>query len=101
MIFAGIVDVMLPDHLSSSNQKRFLGAIVARDRACYQLRLIADNLSKAGWSWSCMSAVDRQGQTIFIADAHRDDGKRSVVHADEKLTAFLELESTVPHCAKK
>jgi len=30
MIFAGIVDVMLPDHLSSSNQKRFLGAIVAR-----------------------------------------------------------------------
>jgi hypothetical protein len=31
MIFAGIVDVMLPDHLSSSNQKQFLGAIVARD----------------------------------------------------------------------
>jgi hypothetical protein len=41
--------------------------------------LIADNLSKAGWSWGCMSAVDRQGQTIFIADAHRDDGKRFVV----------------------
>lgn len=67
----------------------------------HQLRLIADNLSKAGWSWSCMSAVDRQGQTIFIADAHRDDGERLVVHADEKLTAFLELESAVPHCAKK
>src|SRR6516225_12220401 len=30
-----------------------------------------------------------------IADAHRDDGKRYVVHADEKLTAFLELESAV------
>jgi hypothetical protein len=29
---------------------------------------------------------------IWIADAHRDDGKRFVVHADEKLTAFLELE---------
>jgi hypothetical protein len=27
------------------------------------------------------------------ADAHRDDGKRFVVHADEKLTAFMELES--------
>jgi hypothetical protein len=26
-------------------------------------------------------------------DAHRGDGKRFVVHADEKLTAFLELES--------
>jgi hypothetical protein len=27
-----------------------------------------------------------------IADAHRDDGKRFVAHADERLTAFLELE---------
>jgi hypothetical protein len=25
-------------------------------------------------------------------DAHRDDGKRFVVRADEKLTAFIELE---------
>jgi hypothetical protein len=33
-----------------------------------------------------------KGRTIFIADAHRDDGKRFVVRADEKLTAFLELE---------
>jgi hypothetical protein len=32
---------------------------------------------------------------IWIADAHRDDGKRFVVHADEKLTAFLELERAV------
>jgi len=35
------------------------------------------------------------GQTIWIADAHRDDGKRFVVRADEKLTAFLELESAI------
>jgi hypothetical protein len=28
--------------------------------------------------------------TTWIADAHRGDGKRFVVHADEKLTAFLE-----------
>jgi hypothetical protein len=32
---------------------------------------------------------------IFVADAHRDDGKRFVVHGDEKLTAFLELEATI------
>jgi len=55
--------------------------------------LIGDNLNKAGWSWACVSAVDSNGRTIFVADAHRDDGKRFVVHADEKLTAFLELES--------
>jgi hypothetical protein len=33
-----------------------------------------------------------------VAHAHRDDGKRLVVHADEKLTAFLELESAIRGC---
>jgi hypothetical protein len=28
-------------------------------------------------------------------DAHRDDGKRFVVHADDILTAFLELETAI------
>jgi hypothetical protein len=37
-----------------------------------------------GW----VSAVDSNGRTIWIVDAHRDDGKRFVVPADEKLTAF-------------
>jgi hypothetical protein len=32
---------------------------------------------------------------IFVVDAHRGDGKRFVVHADEKLTAFLELERVI------
>ena len=31
---------------------------------------MADNLSKLGWSWGCVSAVDRDGQTIFIAVPH-------------------------------
>jgi hypothetical protein len=57
--------------------------------------IIADNLSKTGWSWGCVSAVDSNGRTIFIADAHRDDGKRFIVRADEKLTAFVELESEI------
>ena len=55
--------------------------------------IIADNLSKAGWSWGCVSAIDRQGRTIWIADAHRGDGKRFVVCADEMLITFLELET--------
>jgi hypothetical protein len=57
------------------------------------LEIIADNLSKAGWSWGCVSAIDSNGRTIWIADAHRGDGKRFVVRADEKLTAFVEVES--------
>jgi hypothetical protein len=56
--------------------------------------MIADNLRKAGWSLGWVSAVDSEGRTIWIADAHRD-GKRFVVHADEKLAAFLELESVI------
>jgi hypothetical protein len=60
---------------------------------CWEI--IADNLSKAGWSWGCASGMDCCGRTIFIADAHRDDGKRFVVRADEKLTAFMGLESAI------
>jgi hypothetical protein len=66
----------------------------ARHRIKYW-EIIAHNLSKTGWSWGCVSAVDSRGRTIWITDAHRDDGKRFVVRADEKLTAFLELESAI------
>jgi hypothetical protein len=41
--------------------------------------IIADNLSRAGWSWGCVSAVGFFRRTIFVADAHRDKGKRFVV----------------------
>jgi hypothetical protein len=56
---------------------------------------IADNLSKAGWSWGCVATINSGGQTIFVADAHRGDGKRFVVRADELLTAFAELELAI------
>ena len=57
--------------------------------------IIADNLSKAGWSWGCVSALDRKGRTIWIVDAH-GYGKRFIVRADDKLNAFLELEAVMP-----
>jgi hypothetical protein len=57
--------------------------------------IIAGNLSKAGWSWGCVAAIDSSGRAIWVADAHRDDGKPFVVQADEKLAAFLELETAV------
>jgi hypothetical protein len=58
-------------------------------------KIIADNLKRAGWSWGCVSAVDTQGRTIWIADAHRDDGKRSLCTLMKKLTASLELEKAI------
>jgi hypothetical protein len=52
-------------------------------------------LSKAGWSLGWVSAIDSEGRTIWIADAYRGDRKRFVVRADEKLTAFVELELVI------
>jgi hypothetical protein len=63
--------------------------------SCSPFEIIAANLSKAGWSWGCVSAIGSNGRTIWIADAHRDDRQRFIVHADDKLTAFLELERAV------
>ena len=50
--------------------------VIARVVAREYWENVADNLSKAGWSWGRVSAVDSKGRTIWIADAHRDDGKR-------------------------
>ena len=52
--------------------------------------IIADNLQDAGFSLGWLSALDLEGRTIWIVDAH-GYGKRFIVHADEMLTAFFEL----------
>jgi hypothetical protein len=57
--------------------------------------IIADNLSKAGRSWGCVSALDCNGRTIWIVDAH-GHRKRFIVRADETLSVFLGLESKPP-----
>jgi hypothetical protein len=49
------------------------------------------SFSSLGW----VSALDSEGRTIWIVDAHRDEGKRFVVRSKEKLTAFMELESAI------
>ena len=64
--------------------------IAARNRM-KNWEIIADSLSQAGWSYGYVSTLDSRGRTSWIADAHRDDGKRFVAQAEEKLTAFLEL----------
>jgi hypothetical protein len=56
--------------------------------------IIADNLSKAGWTWRCASAVDSGGRNIFVADVH-PEGRRFIVRADNKPMAVVELESMI------
>jgi hypothetical protein len=63
-------------------------------RRVKQWEIIADNLSKAGWSLGWVSALDRKGRTIWIVDAH-GYGKRFIVRADEILTTFRELETAI------
>ena len=53
--------------------------------------VIADKLSAAGWWWGYCSAVNSDGWR-WIVDAHRDD-RRYIVHSDELLSVFLELEA--------
>jgi hypothetical protein len=48
----------------------------------------------------CVSAIDSNGRTIWIVDVHRGDAGHFVVHAHEKLTAFLELELAICACGE-
>jgi hypothetical protein len=59
-----------------------------------ECEIIADRLKKAGSSLDWVSAVDSEGRTNWIVDAHRG-GRHFVVAADEKLSAFVELERQV------
>ena len=56
--------------------------------------IVAGKLTAAGVSWGYCSAVTRDGWP-WIIDAHAADGRRYVVHCDELLSAFLELEATL------
>lgn len=60
-----------------------------------QWQIIADNLSKAGFSWGCSSETESSGRVVFTADAYAGDGRRFTVLANERLTAFLELEAAI------
>jgi hypothetical protein len=61
------------------------------------LEIIADNLNKAGWRCGCISSTDRKGRQFWVVAAEREDAGRFIARADEKLTAFMELESAIPH----
>jgi hypothetical protein len=81
-----VISLTIPDKLSDIVRVKYL-------------EIIADNLSKAGGSWGCVATIDARGRTVWIADAHRGDGKRFVVRGDEKLCAFIELEQVL-HAAE-
>jgi hypothetical protein len=55
--------------------------------------IVAERIQKSGWSCGYCTVLLGKGTLLFIVDAHQDDGRRLIVHSDEKLSAFLELEA--------
>ena len=53
-----------------------LDEVIVNEIVAFIWEKIADSLSKAGSSWGRVSPINSNGRTIWIADAHRDDGKR-------------------------
>jgi hypothetical protein len=56
---------------------------------------IADNFRKTGWNCGCISSTDHEGRQFWVVAAEREDAGRFIVHADEMLTAFLELQAAI------
>jgi hypothetical protein len=48
-----------------------------------QWEIIADRLSKAGWSWGCVSAVTSEGRIIWVADAQNKNKNITEDNVDE------------------
>jgi hypothetical protein len=57
--------------------------------------IIADTLHKAGWRCGCISSTDDDGRQFWIVAVERENAGRFIVQADEKLTAFMELEAAI------
>ena len=81
----------LEDHTSSS------GGIL------HHFRPLSPTISKAGWSWGCISNVNFNAQTIFVVGTHRRRKTFGASYGGRNTDgAFLNLkESRANHCAFK
>jgi len=66
----------------------------SKSRRVEYWEIIVEKMKKAGFGVGWVSAIDDKKRTVWIVDAH-GYGKRFVVRADEKLTAFVELERAI------
>jgi len=53
--------------------------------------IVANQLNEAGWTWGHVRFF-RDGRYLDVVDAHCGDGKRYIIWADDKLSAFRELQ---------
>ena len=53
-------------------------------------------LIQAAWSWGCVAAINSDGRTIWIADAHRDEiGKRTRAGGNDTFSTMKTLLSII------
>jgi hypothetical protein len=64
-----------------------------------QQSIVADNLSKSRFEFGWVSAVRSHRRPIWIR-GRRSRRPKTIVRADEKLTAFLELETAIRTCGE-
>jgi len=62
--------------------------------------IIADNLSKVGWSWGFVSAIDSNGRTIWIADAPATTEGVSLCVRMKSWLRFLNLKRLSVFCQR-
>jgi len=58
-------------------------------------QIILENFRNAGWNCGSIATTNDKGRPIWIVAAERNDAGRFIVHADQELPAFLELESAI------
>ena len=61
------------------NDPRFPKTLRGKAAVKRYWEIVADKLSKAGWSLGWVSAIDSEGRTLWIVDAHRDNGKGAAI----------------------
>ena len=57
--------------------------------------IILENVRNAGWNCGCISSTDHEERQFWVLAAERSDAGRFIVHADQELPAFLELEAAI------
>jgi hypothetical protein len=75
-------------------RQRWQAAIEGSPRDPQSIAAPSDKIV-GGRSLGCVSAIDSNERTVWIAHAHPDNGKRFIVRADEMLTAFVELQRAI------
>jgi len=91
LVFAALRFV--PRELVSEHREQFIETKPFPYREI--LETTANNLKKVGWRRGCISSTHHEGRQFGLRPQSVRNAGRFIVGANEKLTAFLELQKTI------